>query len=80
MAKKKGGNAKAWSAISYTLYISTFGLHVKKGMQPKAFLKFAVHFQITKFIVQAPLVEIGLTVWQKNGGNAKAWLAISYFL
>jgi hypothetical protein len=39
-----------------------------------------IHFQITKVIVQAPLVEIGLTVWQKDGGNAKAWSAISYFL
>ena len=37
-----------------------------------------VHFQSIKFIVQAPLVEIGLIVWQKIGGRAKAWSAISY--
>jgi hypothetical protein len=39
-----------------------------------------VHFQSIKFVVQAPLVEIGLTVWQKIGGRAKAWSAISYTL
>jgi hypothetical protein len=38
------------------------------------------HFQNIKFGVQAPLVEIGLTVWQKVGGRAKAWSAISYTL
>ena len=39
-----------------------------------------VYFQKFKFGVQAPLVEIGLTVWQKIGGRAKAWSAISYTL
>ena len=38
------------------------------------------HFQIIKFGVKAPLVEIGLNVWQKIGGRAKAWSAISYTL
>jgi hypothetical protein len=36
------------------------------------------HFQNIKFGVQGPLLEIGLTVWQINGGGAKAWSAISY--
>jgi hypothetical protein len=39
-----------------------------------------VHFQNIKFGVQAPLVEIGLTVWKKIRGRAKAWSAISYTL
>ena len=30
-----------------------------------------VYFQKFKFGVQAPLVEIGLTVWQKNGAGLK---------
>jgi hypothetical protein len=38
------------------------------------------HFQNIKFGVQAPLVEIGLTVWQRNWGRAKTWSAISYAL
>ena len=42
--------------------------------------KMCIHFQNIKFGVQAPLVEIELTVWQKNWGRAKAWSAISYIL
>ena len=36
------------------------------------------HFQNIKIGVQAPLVEIGLTIWQKIWGRAKAWSKISY--
>ena len=34
------------------------------------------HFQNIKFSVQAPLVEIELTVWQKNRARTKGWSAI----
>ena len=37
-----------------------------------------VYFQKFKFGIQAPLVMIGLTVWQKNECRAKAWSAFSY--
>ena len=77
---KNWGGAKAWSAISYILLISTFSLHGKKGDAAKSIFKMCVHFQNIKFGVQAPLVEIELTVWQKNWGGAKAWSAISYIL
>ena len=65
---------------SYILLISTFSLHGKKGDAAKSIFKMCVHFQNIKFGVQAPLVEIELTVWQKNWGGAKAWSAISYIL
>ena len=76
--QKNWGAAKAWSAITYILSISTFSLDGKKGDAAKSILKMCVHFQNIKFGVQAPLVEIELTVWQKNWGGAKAWSAISY--
>jgi hypothetical protein len=50
----------------------SFGLHGKKGDAAKSIFKMCFHFQNIKFGVQDPLVEKGLTVWQKNGGNAKA--------
>ena len=65
---------------SYILLISTFSLHGKKGDAAKSIFKMCVHFQNIKFGVQAPLVEIELTVWQKNWGGAKAWSAVSYIL
>ena len=65
---------------SYICLISTFSLHGKKGDAAKSIFKMCVHFQNIKFGVQAPLVEIELTVWQKNWGGAKAWSAISYIL
>ena len=37
------------------------------------------HFQNIKFGVQVSLVEIGLTVWQKNGGRAKVWSKIHIY-
>ena len=65
---------------SYIILISTFSLHGKKGDAAKSIFKMCFHFQNIKFGVQAPLVEIELTVWQKNWGGAKAWSAISYIL
>ena len=67
--------AKAWSAISYILLIS-FSLHGKKGDAAKSIFKMCVHFQNIKFGVQAPLVQIELTVWQKNRDMTKGWSAI----
>ena len=74
--QKNWGGAKAWSAISYILLISTFSLHGKKGDAAKSIFKMCVHFQNIEFGVQAPLVKIGLTVWQKNGGRTKSWSTI----
>ena len=74
--QKNWGGAKAWSAISYILLISTFSLHGKKGDAAKSIFKMCVHFQNIKFGVQAPLVQIELTVWQKNRDMTKGWSAI----
>ena len=76
--QKNWGGAKAWSAISYILLIFTLSLHGKEGNAAISIFKMCIHFQNIKFGVQAPLVEIELTVWQKNWGGAKAWSAISY--
>ena len=51
---------------SYIHLISTFSLHGKKGDAAKSIFKMCVHFQNIKYGVQAPLVVIELTVWQKN--------------
>ena len=129
--------AKAWSAFSYILLISTFKLHGKKGDVANIILKRAFIFKmsggdnffnvfagaritkplfcsmnmlpnwsaflsldstsykwrcqlmysmkirvliILQWVKSAPLVVIGLTVWQKYWGRAKAWPAISYIL
>ena len=56
---KNWGRAKAWSAISYILLISTLSLHGKKGDAAISINKMCVHFQNIKFGVRAPLVEIG---------------------
>ena len=76
--QKNECRAKAWSAISYILLISTFSLHGKKRNAANSIFWMCFHFQNIKFGVQVPLVEIGLTVWQKNGGRTKAWSTISY--
>ena len=61
---------------SYIRLISTFSLHGKKGDAAKSIFKMCVHFQNIKFGVQAPLVQIELTVWQKNRDMSKGWSAI----
>ena len=69
--QKNWGGAKAWSAISYILLISTLSLHGKKGDAAKSIFKMCIHFQNIKFGVQDPLVKIGITVWQKMGAMLK---------
>ena len=56
------------------------GLGLKHGQQFLIsfwFLLLVSSQQHFEFGVQAPLVEIGLAVWQKMGGRAKAWSTIS---
>ena len=78
--QKNECRAKAWSAISYILLISTFSLHGKKRNAANSIFWMCFHFQKFKFGVQAPLVEIGLTIWQKNGAGLKHGQKFIYIL
>ena len=49
----------------------SFGLNGKKRDAAKSIYKLCFHFQSINFGVQAPLVEIGFTVWQKMGAMLK---------
>ena len=57
---KIGGRAKAWSAISYTLLISTFSLHGKKEDAASSIFWMCIHFQYIIFGVQASLAKKGM--------------------
>ena len=72
-----GAGLKHGQKFIYIL-ISTFSLHGKKRNADNSIFWMCFHFQSIKFGVQVPLVEIGLTIWQKNGGRTKAWSTISY--
>ena len=57
--QKNGGRDKAWSAISYTLLISTFRNLGKKGMQPTAFFKCAFIFKTSSLVSKMPWLRYG---------------------
>ena len=78
LAKKMSARLKPGQQFHISFWFLLLASMARKECSQQHFLN--VHlFSKAQIWCPSPLVEIGLTIWQKNGGRAKAWSKIHIY-